>query len=72
MRAIEAFPEGTDDEVHFDYAAKENRVLATNDQPLKAIAYLWLREGLRFKGVATWPQEHYKKMTVGYITMGSS
>ncbi len=66
-RAIEAFPEGTDDDVHFEYAAKDNRVFVTNDQPLKAIAYRWLREDRHFKGVVTWPQEHYKKMTVGYI-----
>lgn len=67
VRAIEVFPEDTDDDVHFDYAARESRVLVTNDQPLKAIAYRWLREGLRFEGVVTWPQEHYNRMTVGYI-----
>jgi predicted nuclease of predicted toxin-antitoxin system len=67
VRAIDTFPDGTDDHVHFDYAAKENRVLVTNDQPLQAIANRWLRDGSSFKGVVTWPQEHYKKMTVGHI-----
>ena len=42
-------------------------MLVTNDQPLKEIAYRWLRAGLGFSGVVTWPQEHYQKMTVGYI-----
>lgn len=67
VRAVDVFPDGTDDEVHFDYAAKQSRVLVTNDQPSKVIAYRWLEEGLRFEGVVTWPQEHYKKMSVGYI-----
>ena len=31
LRAIDAFPEGAGDEVHFAHAARENRVMVAND-----------------------------------------
>lgn len=39
LRAVDAFPEGTKDDPHFERAAELNRVLVTNDQPLRAIVY---------------------------------
>jgi hypothetical protein len=65
VRAIEVFPEKTDDEVHFEYAAGAGRVFVTNDGPLQGIANRWLREGRRFSGMITWPQRRYQEKTTG-------
>jgi hypothetical protein len=59
------FPEGTDDEVHFQKAADLRRVYVTNDRPSKQITSRWLKEGRRFTGVITWPQIHYQRMSDG-------
>ena len=67
LRAVDVFPEGTKDNPHFERAAKLNRVLVTNDQPLRAIAYRWLREGRPFRGVITWRQLDYYRMSIGDI-----
>ena len=67
FRAIVAFPEGTPDDVHFERAAELDRVLVTNDQPLRAIAYEWLREGRAFRGMITWRQREYEKRSIGGI-----
>lgn len=45
VRAIDTYPEGTKDEVHFEHAAKTNRVLLTNDRRVEAIANQWLQNG---------------------------
>ena len=65
VRAVDIFPEKTSDPVHFEYAARVGRVFVTNDQPAIDIAYRWLREGRRFRGMVTWPQLHYQRMRVG-------
>ncbi|GMR23233.1 MAG: hypothetical protein BMS9Abin37_1643 [Acidobacteriota bacterium] len=39
----------------------------TNDQPSINIAHSWLREGRSFRGMITWPQVHYDRMTDGDI-----
>ena len=31
VRAVDAYPEGQDDRTHFEHAAKEGRVLVSND-----------------------------------------
>lgn len=67
VRAVDALPEGTVDEVHFERAAELGRVLVTNDQPLRAIAVRWLREGRAFHGVVTWRQKDYGKLSIGDI-----
>ena len=67
VRAIDVFPEGTDDEVHLEHAVKEDRVLVTNDEPLQATAHQWLSEGKTIPGLIEWPQEKYKRMTIGKI-----
>ncbi len=63
VRAVDVLPEGTEDEEQFEYAARENRVFVSSDEPFLAIASRWLREGRPFRMV-TWPQEHHKKITI--------
>ncbi|HEX9725442.1 MAG TPA: hypothetical protein VGC53_14280 [Vicinamibacteria bacterium] len=53
------------DPKHFEKAAELSRALVTNDQPLVDIAHEWLKKGRRFKGLITWPQEHYDRMSIG-------
>ena len=67
MRAIDLFPEATPDQPHFEKAAELDRVLVPNDQPSIDIAHRWLREGRSFRGMITWPQVHYDRMTDGVI-----
>jgi uncharacterized protein DUF5615 len=62
VRAIDFYPQGTADAVHFERAAKEHRVLISNDQDMEAIANRWLAEGRSFRGLILWPQEHYKRI----------
>jgi predicted nuclease of predicted toxin-antitoxin system len=37
-RAIDVFPEGTDDVILFEYAAKNNRVFVTCDKKLRRLS----------------------------------
>jgi hypothetical protein len=67
VRAIDRYPEGTSDAVHFARAAEENRVLISNDRDMEIIAVRWLREGRSFRGLILWPQEHYKRMSYGTL-----
>ena len=62
VRAIDLYPEGTADDVHFEQAARLNRVLISNDRDMEDIANRWLAEGRPFRGLILWPQEHYKWM----------
>jgi hypothetical protein len=62
---MDLYPEGTKDEVHFERAAMDNRVLVTNDRRIEAIANRWLAEGRAFRGLILWPQRHYTRMTTG-------
>jgi hypothetical protein len=64
MRAVDAFPEGTDDEVHFAHAAQLDRVMLSNDHGVRRLAVAWLRQGRRFRGLIAWPQDHYARMTI--------
>ena len=50
-RAVDAFPEGTLDEVLFEHAAKVNRVFVTNDEKIRAIGEQWFSEGRAFQGL---------------------
>jgi hypothetical protein len=65
VRAIDTFPEGTDDVVQFEYAVRAGRVLVGNDSHMKAKAEQWLEEGRPFLGLVWWPQGHYRKITAG-------
>lgn len=51
VRAVDLSPpQGTADAVHFEAAAKQNRVLISNDQDMEIIANRWL-EGGRVRAV---------------------
>jgi hypothetical protein len=65
LRGIDAYPERTKDDVHFTRAAKEGRVLVSNDRDMKAIAVAWFAEGRSFSGLAWWPRSHYAVMSPG-------
>lgn len=65
LRAVDAFPEGTEDPVHFERAAREGRALVTNDRRVEAIAHAWLKEGRAFRGLICWPRSHYGLMSAG-------
>jgi hypothetical protein len=39
VRSVDTYPEGTDDKVLFEYAAKNARVFVTNDQPAVVVAH---------------------------------
>jgi len=67
IRAIDPYPPETADVVHFERAAREDRVLISNDQDMEVIANRWLADGRRFRGLILWPQEHYKRM--GYAEL---
>jgi predicted nuclease of predicted toxin-antitoxin system len=67
VRAIDSYPAGTADEVHFERAAREKRVLISNDRDMEVIANRWLAHGRSFRGLILWPQEHYKRM--GYAEL---
>ena len=64
-RAVDAYPEGTKDSVHFEHAAEEERVLVTNDRRVETLGHAWLIEGRRFPGMVCWPRAHYERMTPG-------
>lgn len=59
QRAVDAFPEGTDDPAHFACAAQQSRVLVSNDIDMKLLAESWAAEGRPFPGLVWWPRRHY-------------
>ena len=63
VRAIDTFPQGTDDDVLFEYAVREGRVFVTNDGPAEAIGIRWLRQCRPFPGMICWPQRYYDLMS---------
>jgi hypothetical protein len=63
VRAIDLYPEGTPDAVHFERAARDRRALVTNDRRITAIGHAWLGEGRPFRGLICWPRAHYKRMS---------
>ena len=65
VRAIDTFPEGTGDDVLFEYAVREGRFFVTNDGPAEAIGIRWLRQGRPFPGMICWPQRYYDIMSTG-------
>ncbi len=65
VRAVDACPEGTDDEIHFARAAAQGRVVVSNDVDMKNLAEKWFDEERRFTGLIWWPKEHHRRMRVG-------
>ena len=64
VRAVDVYPLGTDDEIHFEHAAKEGLVFVSNDQPALEIATEWLSRGKRSFRLITWPQERYTQVEI--------
>jgi len=66
LRAIDAYPERTPDEVHFERAAAEGRVFVTNDRRIENnIVRVWLERERSFRGMICWPRSHYERMSPG-------
>jgi hypothetical protein len=65
LRGIAAYPEKTRDDIHFARAAKEQRVLVSNDLDMKMLAETWFLEGRIYRGLVWWPRSHYSKMGPG-------
>lgn len=65
MRAVDAYPEGTDDDIHFERAATEGRVVVSNDVDMKNLAEKWFDEKRSFLGLIWWPKVHHRRMSVG-------
>lgn len=65
LRAIEAYPQKTPDQIHFEHAAKQGRVFVTNDRRIeKEIARPWFEAGRPFRMIC-WPRSHYDRMSPG-------
>ena len=64
-RGIDAHPERTLDQVHFEHAASAGRVLVSNDFDMKLLAENWFVEGRPFPGLVWWHRRHYKTMSPG-------
>jgi Domain of unknown function (DUF5615) len=64
VRSIDVFPEATDDEVLFTYAAEHGRALVTCDQGIHTIAQRHLKAGLPFRMVF-WRFERHREMSDG-------
>lgn len=56
VRAVDLYPEGQDDRTHFERAAREGRVLVSNDLDQLRIAQEWILAGRPFPGLITWPK----------------
>jgi hypothetical protein len=67
QRVIDFFPEGTDDDILFEYAATNNRVFVTTDEDVPGIGEVWLRKERSFTGVIYWPPKHHRRMSDGDI-----
>jgi hypothetical protein len=63
--AVDVFPQGTSDDVLFEYAAKEGRVFVSSDEPAQVVGVRYLTSGQPFRGMICWIQEHQRRMTVG-------
>ena len=67
LRAIDRFPEGTEDDVRFDEAVRLGRVLVANDSDMKALAERRLGEGRRFPRPVVVAAQAIPSMTVAGI-----
>lgn len=67
VRAIDRYAERQDDRTHFERAAREGRVLVSNDLDQVRIAQEWILAGRPFAGLVTWPKAKERKTTAGDI-----
>jgi hypothetical protein len=65
VRAVEVFGAETDDELLFEYAAENGRVLVTTDEDFEEIASRWLSQWRRFRGLIIWKQDRQREVGVG-------
>lgn len=64
-RAVDLYPEGEADVVHFERAARDGRVLVSNDLDQVLLAQAWIAAGREFRGFITWQKADEDRMTVG-------
>jgi hypothetical protein len=67
VRAIDVYPEGQNDRTHFERAAKEDRVLVSNDLDQVRIAQEWILAGRPFTGLVTWRKAQERQATPAEI-----
>lgn len=65
VRAVDLYPEGEDDTVHFEHAAREGRVLVSNDRGQVSRAEEWIAARRRFRGLITWKKKLHQRASVG-------
>jgi hypothetical protein len=65
--AVDVLPEGTEDDVLFEFAASNRLAFVTNDEAIQGIAERWLTEGRTFTALIFWPRRHHKRMSDGDI-----
>jgi hypothetical protein len=51
LRAVDTFPEGTQDDLHFARAAQRERVMVSCDRDVRRLAVQWLRQGRHSRGL---------------------
>jgi len=61
---VDVFPAQTEDEVLFEYAARDGLVFVTSDKGIHAIARAWLDRGRPFRMVF-WRFTHHTRMSDG-------
>ena len=64
VRSQEVFPLGTQDQIHFEKAVAEGRVLLTQDSDFLALSARFLAQGNHHPGLVYWPQNLY---TIGQV-----
>jgi len=64
LRAVDASPQGTLDEVHFEHAANNMRCLVTCDSGVQRLAHQWLEQGRWFRMI-TWQQKLQHRISDG-------
>jgi hypothetical protein len=67
MRAVDEYPEGTVDSIHFERAEREGRVIVGNDVHLIVRAVEWISAGRVFPGLVTWRKRDEGRMSVGHV-----
>jgi hypothetical protein len=67
VRAVDVYPEGQNDRTHFERAAKEGRVLVSNDLDQIRIAQEWILSGRPFAGPVTWRKAQERQATPAEI-----
>ncbi len=60
VRFRDYFPEGTNDDVHFERAIHEERVLLTQDTDFLGLSAKVLSEGKHHPGIVYWPRGVYR------------